>query len=369
MRFPKPWTKKRGKRLLGGSLSGVVGESVFYASLFLFGIFALALMSFRRFGNASRFVSDSISEAVPDAFPGAAAATGEASASGLGFWIVTVLSIAMIAVGGGGMIFRLLSVGASNERRKVFARRAASIEFPSAEANELQALPSVPQGRGVTDSPGVRLAYRLASEGSMAWRTISVAALALLCNAAWFVLLAVVISGFLNGYPRWVLTFLLIPFAGIGIWAFRYFLDALRQTAGVGSTIVEISSHPLHPGRSYDLFVAQAGRLTLRRLRVELICEEETMFRQGTDVRIDRHVALSKILFTERDLSIDPHRPWEQELQLDLPADAMHSFRSAHNAVCWRITVSGDARPWPSFCLNFPVFVHPPVRPQVRRPR
>lgn len=369
MRFPKPWTKKRGKRLLGGALSGVVGESVFYAALLLFGVFALALMLFQRFGNASRFVSDSISEAVPEAFPGAAAATGEASASGLGFWIVTVLSIAMIAVGGGAMLYRLLSVGASNERRKMFASRAASIEFPSADASDSQPLPSVPLGRGVTDSPGVRLAYRLASERSMARRTIAIAALALLWNAAWFVLLAVVVSGFLSGHPRWVLTFLLFPFAGIGVWAFRYFLDALRQTAGVGATIVEISSHPLHPGRSYDLFVSQAGRLSLRRLRVELICEEETMFRQGTDVRIDRHIVLTKILCTDRDLSIDPHRPWEQELAIDLPADAMHSFRSAHNAVCWRITVSGDARPWPSFCLNFPVFVHPPARPQVRRPR
>jgi len=369
MRFPKPWTKKRGKRLLGGTLYGVVGESVFFAALFLVGIFTLALMLFLRFGSASRFVSDSISEAMPDAFPGAAAATGEASSSGLGFWIVTVLSLAMIAVGGGAMFYRLLSVGASDERRKVFARRATSIDFPPAEASDLQSLPSVPQGRGVTDSPGVHLAYRLASEGSMARRTIAVAALALLWNAAWFVLLAVVVSGFLNGQPRWVLGFLLLPFAGIGFWAFKYFLDALKQTAGVGATIVEISSHPLHPGRSYDLFIAQAGRLSLRRLRVELICEEETMFRQGTDVRIDRHVALSKILCTDRDLSIDPHRPWEQELQLDLPADAMHSFRSANNAVCWRITVSGDARPWPSFCLNFPVFVHPPLRFQTPRPR
>jgi hypothetical protein len=368
MRFPKPWTKKRGKRLLGGTLSGVVGESVFYATLFLIGTFSLALMLFRRFVNASRFVSDTISEAVPDAFPGAVAATGEASASGLGFWVVIVLSIAMLSVGGGGILFRLLSVGASDERRKVFANRAA-LEFPSAVASESQPLPSVPLGRGVTDSPGVHLAYRLASEGSMARRATSIAALALLWNAAWFVLLAVVVSGFLSGNPRWVLAFLLLPFAAIGIWAFRYFLDALRQTAGVGATIVEISSHPLHPGRSYDLYVAQSGRLSLRRLRVELICEEETMYRQGTDVRIDRHVAFTKILSTYRDLSIDPHRPWEQELQIDLPADAMHSFRSAHNAVCWRITVSGDARPWPSFCLNFPVFVHPPVRPETRRPR
>ena len=373
MRFPKPWTKKRGKRLLAGTLSGVVGEFVFYAALMLFGVFGLTLMIFQRYGSRLQGISGSIADAVPsgipEAFPGAVAAAGEASASGLGFWIVIVLSIAMIGVGSGAMVFRLMSVGASSERRKNFATRAKAIEFSPGDGSNVAALPSVPQGRGVTESPGVRLAYRLASEGSIVRRAIAVAALALLWNSAWFILLAVVVSGFLSGNPRWVLTFLLFPFAAIGVWAFRYFLDALRQTAGVGATIVEISHHPLHPGQRYDLFVTQSGRLSLRRLRVELICEEETTYRQGTDVRIDRHLALSKILVTDRDLSIDPHRPWEQELQLDMPADAMHSFRSAHNAVCWRITVSGDARPWPSFCLNFPVFVHPPVRFPTRRPR
>ncbi|MGV3483758.1 MAG: hypothetical protein ACO1RT_05015 [Planctomycetaceae bacterium] len=374
MRIPKPWTKKRGKRLAGRTLSGAVGETVFSAALFLAGVFVLALMLFLRLGDASRFVRLTIPPGVPEALTGPASATGEASSSSLGFWIVIVLSVAMIVVGSASTVFHLLKVGASDERRSALASRAKSLrsgsrEFAALELSEGANLPAVPAGRGVTESPGVRLAYRLASEGSMARRALATAALALLWNATWFVLLAVVISGFMSGNPRWVLAFLLIPFAGIGVWAFRYFLDALRQTAGVGATIVEISDHPLYPGKSYDLFVAQAGRLSLRRLRVELICEEETTFRQGTDVRIDRHIALTKIIYTDRDLTIDPHRPWEQELQLDLPADAMHSFRSAHNAVCWRITVSGDARPWPSFCLNFPVYVHPPVRLPTSRPR
>ena len=105
------------------------------------------------------------------------------------------------------------------------------------------------------------------------------------------------------------------------------------------------------------------------RLRVELVCEEETTYRQGTDLRIDRHQAYTQILHTQRDLSIDPYAPWEQELAVKLPADAMHSFQSAHNAVCWKITVSGDARPWPSFCQSFPVVVHPPAGPPMRLPR
>ncbi len=361
MRLPKPWTKKRGGRLLGGAFSGAIGEAILLAGLFLLGVFTSALMLFQRFAADSLTGTAVLPEGI---------VSGEASSSTLGFWIVIVLSVAMLAVGGGGLIYRLLRIGASDERRSAMATRAGSIELIGPASSEMVPFPSVPQGRGLTDSPGVHQAYRLASEGASRARTVAASAtLSLLWNATWFVLLAVVVSGFLTDRPRWVLTFLLLPFAAIGWWSFRYFLETLKKTAGVGATIVEISDHPLQPGHQYTLFVSQAGKLNLRRLRVELVCEEETTYRQGTDLRIDRHQAYAQILHTQRDLSIDPYHPWEQELAVTLPAGAMHSFQSAHNAVCWKITVSGDARPWPSFCQNFPVVVHPPAAPSIRLPR
>lgn len=361
MRLPKPWTKKRGSRLLSGTFSGVIGETMLLAGLFLLGVFTFALMLFQRFASQSPAGQAVITSGI---------VSDEASASALGFWIVIVLALAMITLGAAGLVYRLARIGASDERRSAFAGRAGAIELMRPGSDEFECLPTVPFGRGVTDSPGVFQAYRLASDGSSDYRLVAAsAALALLWNAVWFVLLAVVVNGFLHDRPRWVLTFLLFPFAAIGWWAFRYFVDSLKKTAGLGSTIVEISDHPLQPGREYTLYASQAGKLNLRRLRVELVCEEETTYRQGTDVRIDRHRAYTQILHTQRDLTIDPYRPWSQELAFTLPADAMHSFQSAHNAVCWKITVSGEARPWPSFCRNFPVVVHPPGGPQKRVPR
>lgn len=366
MRLPKPWTKKRGSRLLGGAFPGAIGEAMLLAGLFLLGVFSSALMLFQRFAAASLGASG-----VTDRFM-----SDEASSSTLGFWIVMVLSLAMLAIGGGGIAYRLIRMGASDERRLAMAGRGVVgerdfVNEPSRPSgSDLVPMPTVPQGRGLTDSPGVHQAYRLASNGSNRATVVTASAsLALLWNATWFVLLAVVVSGFLNDRPRWVLTFLLFPFAAIGWWAFRYFLESLKKNAGVGPTIVEISDHPLEPGEPYTLFVSQAGKLDLRRLRVELVCDEESTYRQGTDLRIDRHRAYSHILHTQRDLTIDPHHPWEQELDFELPANAMHSFQSAHNAVCWKITVSGDARPWPSFCQSFPVVVHPPAGPPIRHPR
>lgn len=362
MRLPKPWTKKRGGRLLGGgNFSGAIGEAMLLFACFLTGVFTLALLFFRRFASESLRESTRLPEGL---------ISEEAFSSSLGFWIVLVLGSSLLVIGGGGLAYRLVHIGASDERRSVMASRAAAMTPKRPADTDWGTLPNVPPTRGLTESPGVVETYRLASEGSPRARTVAASAcLALLWNAAWFVLLAVVISGFAHQSPRWVLGFLLFPFAGIGWWSFQNFVENLKRTAGLGGTIVEISDHPLQPGCQYTLFVRQAGRLNLRRLRIELVCDEESSYRQGTDLRIDHHRAYNQILHTERDLAIDPHRPWERQFEFTLPADAMHSFRSSHNAVCWKITVSGEARPWPSFCQSFPVVVYPPAGPPIRHPR
>ena len=276
--------------------------------------------------------------------------------------------MAAISTGGVGFVLRLMQVGASSERRSALADRAGSIEMIGPTSEDVPLLPSVPRGRSLTDSPGERLTYRLAPEtanGGVA----GPATLALLWNSVWFVLLAVVVSGFWGDHPRWILAGLLVPFAAIGYWSFRYFLSQLRQHIGVGPTIVEISNHPLFPGEQYRLFVAQMGRLKLKRLTVQLTCEEETFYRQGTDVRVETCEAFHQVLLKERDIVVDPQAPWEQQLRLDLPENVMHSFVGTHNAIRWKIVVRGESQPWPSFCRSFPVVVHPPGSPLKRSPR
>ncbi|MCH5375291.1 MAG: hypothetical protein JJ992_15070, partial [Planctomycetes bacterium] len=300
-RFPTPWSKKRGKRSLGNPFAGVAGEVAFYVFVFLLGVFGLSLVLI------SRLAPQRVPQQVPP----------EALSSDLSTWVMGIVSLAAIVTGAVSLIFRLMRVGASNERRSAFATRAGSIEMIGPTSEDLPRLPSVPRGRGITESPGERLTYRLAME-SREGGIAGPATLALLWNAAWFILLAVVVSGFWIGRPRWILAGMLIPFALIGNWSFRFFITQLRQHIGVGPTIVEISDHPLQPGGHYRLFVAQTGRLKLKRLTVQLACEEETFYRQGTDVRVERHQAFSQIIYRGRDVEVDPKAPWEQQLALDL---------------------------------------------------
>src|SRR6056297_1518101 len=354
--FPRPWSKKRGQRMLGSGLTGVAGEAAFYTLLFLIGVFTLSLLLINRFAPAS----------VPRV-------PSEAFSTGLSTWIIGVLSVASMLTGAGRLMFRLMRVGASSERRSAFATRAGAFERSAIDligpaSQDIAKLPSIPRVRSMTDSPGERLTYRLAVETPESG-IAGPATLALLWNAVWFVLLAVVVSGFWYGRPRWILTGLLVPFAVIGVWSFRFFLAQLRQFVGVGSTIVEISNHPLYPGEQYQIYVAQMGRLKLRRLVVQLTCEEETFYRQGTDVRVDRNEAFTQVLCKHRDVVVDPQVPWEQQLSLQMPGNVMHSFVGMHNAIRWKVVVLGESRPWPSFCRSFPVVVHPPGLPPKHNPR
>ncbi|MGB7324965.1 MAG: hypothetical protein WBD31_08830 [Rubripirellula sp.] len=354
--IPTPWSKKRGERRLSNDASGVAGEAVFYMLLFLIGVFGLTLVLINRF--APKSVVN-----VPT----------EAFSTSLSTWIFGILSLASMLTGIGGLIFRLMRFGASSERRSnIFTRTKAlekgAIDLIGPSPGDATKLPSVPGVRSMNDSPGERLTYRLSSETPESG-VIGPATLALLWNTVWFVLLAVVVSGFWYGRPRWIVATLLIPFAVIGVWAIKYFLAQLRQNAGVGSTIVEISHNPLVPGDKLDVYVSQMGRLKLKRLSVHLTCEEETFYRQGTDVRVDRHESFTQVLCKESEVRVDPMAPWEQQLAVELPAGVMHSFVGTHNAIRWKIVVRGESRPWPSFCRSFPVVVHPPGLPVKRSPR
>ncbi|MEO1615124.1 MAG: hypothetical protein AAFV88_04690 [Planctomycetota bacterium] len=364
-RFPRPWSKKRGKRFIGTELRSLLWETAFYSGVFLTGIFVLSLVLLSSLASWGQLapLGDLTTLPVGDVTP------EELESGGLGIWIFGAVGIIAVLSGSGGLLYRLLHVGASSERRSALAKRASSIEVIVPNTEAIERMPSVPSGSALMDSPGERLTYRLAAKKKVGGEWVGPALLAFLWNSVWFVLLAVVVLGFWYAKPRYILAGLLLPFGAIGYWSFRYFLSQLRKSAGIGPTIVEISDHPLVPGRKYRVFVSQWGRLRLRRLHVRAVCEEETVYRQGTDVRVERCEVFTQELCAARDVRVDPRGPWEQQFTVDLPANVMHSFVGENNAIRWKIVVSGETRPWPSFCRNFPVVVHPPGLPMRRSPR
>jgi hypothetical protein len=128
----------------------------------------------------------------------------------------------------------------------------------------------------------------------------------------------------------------------------------------VGPTGVELSSHPIRPGEPFELLLNQAGPLRLRRLWVQLICEEEVSYRQGTDTRTEKKCVWRQVVFDAADLEVarDASLAWRG--QAELSAGAMHSFRAPHNGVRWKVLVHGEPAGLPKYERDFPVVVAPP---------
>ena len=129
----------------------------------------------------------------------------------------------------------------------------------------------------------MRLAHRLPIDASTGWVSFTMAAVCL----AWLVAMFVVQVFNLHreGQPNWLLTWLMVPFVLAGVWTLIALGRQVLLNIAVGTTRVEVSQHPFYPGGTFHGFVSQTGRLHVRWLQVQLVCEEQAIYQQGTDTR------------------------------------------------------------------------------------
>ncbi len=336
-RWIRLFEKKRGERRTGSSFLGRIGETAFFGALFLLGAVVLSNVVFQEVMH-----------------PSAAPRT-----IGLGFWLMILVLSSFVLIGGGGVLWAVFHSRTSVERRSAIAKKASNIDILSDAVPMPRDYPTLPTDANLTNSPGMVLAYRLPTVESTIWGMFASAVFCLAWNGMSAVLAVYATHSWTSGRPEWFLSFLLLPFFLVGGWAVYYFLHQLVIHTGMGPTIVEISSHPLFPGGRYELLLSLAGNLRLKSMELHLVCEEEATFHQGTDVRHETRAVFRLQLFRQSNFRIEPGMPYEQPLEFSIPAEAMHSFQSSHNAVNWKLVVSGVAEGWPGFQRSFPIIVYP----------
>ena len=276
-------------------------------------------------------------------------------------WALTLLLPgALLAFGGAGLWRSLARWGKSEERRA--ARKATR---PRAGGHAAAAVPpGVPACDDMVNSPGTVLRFRLPLESPENWTLLGFGLFAVLWNVVLILLAINAGLDLLGGRTDWLLLAVLVPFAVVGAAGIAVFARALLLATAVGPTQLEISDHPLRPGGTYDLILAQGGSGTFRELALTLELEEQATFRQGTDTRTERMVVWRAPLGSWQGVQVSPGTRFEAGATLSLPAVAMHSFVSEHNAVSWRVVVRGQPARWPAFTRSFPVIVFPAAAPE-----
>ena len=342
------WGKKRGSRMSGWWVVGRVSEATFFGVLLLLGIVSLTtVVTWQVFWPESNILR-----------------------VGFGFWLMVIASSSFIVIGLTGFSLKVIGTLASPERRNVLVAQAKRDHRRRAQGASDVAEGCLPSVQPLTDSPGVKLAYRLVDRSGDRLPLVLSALFSVAWNSLVAVLLVIAVQNWLSGTPIWFLNCLLVLFGGVSFFATRWFFRLFRKHAGIGPTAVEISDLPLLPGKTYQVYLCQYGRTEFKRLSIKLAGFEEAIYEQGTDIRTER-TQFASYLAEPIDppatdgpiltgLKAEPEQPLELLCQIRVPTDIMHSFHGMHNSIRWKIVVEGEVPKWPVFCRSFPVVVYPP---------
>jgi hypothetical protein len=279
---------------------------------------------------------------------------------GYNAWMYLLLLVpaSFIAIGGGGLIYTAWHWGASAERRASLSKQAAKLDVLREKTGGTP-LPNVPSPVDAHSSEGTRLAYRLPIATTPGWQLFVIFIMCLFWNGITSVFVVLAVQSHLRGRPEWFLTLFIIPFVLVGLGLIYFLLRELLITTGIGPTRLECSHYPLEPGQECELLLIQAGRLSMNSLIVELACDEQVSYRQGTDTRTETKRVFSQNLFRHEGFAIDPAAPFEHQWSLVIPELAMHSFKSPNHEVKWKLVVEGDVANWPNFRREYPLIVVP----------
>jgi len=94
-------------------------------------------------------------------------------------------------------------------------------------------------------------------------------------------------------------------------------------------------------------------------LEILLVAEEKATYRQGTDTRTETQRVHEQQVFYQEAFAIRRGLPFEKQGTIEIPSEAMHSFRSEHNEVIWKLLVLGNMKRWPDYERSFHVVVYP----------
>ncbi len=219
---PRLFVKKRGTRRTGARWAGELAEGLLCVGSMAAGAFGLYWLINH---------------------------VGSAKGAGWWPWFAMVIPIALFIYGAVDLVALVWQSIASTERRAAAVRKATGWELPGIDSRPNHpALPSVPAIDAVTDSPGIRLAYRLPIDAASGWVSFTMAAVCLAWNTLVAVFVVQVIQMHRAGEPNWLLTWLMVPFVLGGVWTLVELGRQVLLNIAVGTTRVEISQHPFSSG-------------------------------------------------------------------------------------------------------------------------
>lgn len=118
--------------------------------------------------------------------------------------------------------------------------------------------------------------------------------------------------------------------------------------------ILALSQRNIYPGTEFEVsWIFKGNAQSIRKWTLTLIGKEKVSYRQGTSTRTEESPFYEKVILETQDPNIIA-KGFEL---VQLPADAMHSFKSSNNEILWLVQTHGDVAWWPDVDDAFPIRV------------
>ena len=261
-------------------------------------------------------------------------------------WLFLVVPVSLVVFGLSGLIWQARRRGISRE--KLVKPQGHKARYPT-----------VPTVMEINESPGTELAFRLPIVVSPIIQNGVGVILALLWNAvSWSTFLYVLSVRADNLDLGLALLFGLI-FCGAGLVCLGWFSWRLISILRTGTTILEISDHPIVPDRKYRIALRQNGGLFARRYRIDVVCDEVARFRQGTDTLTNQKEVFRLPLFERTDFLIPSGETFREDFFMKIPFGAMHSLSTEFNQILWKVVIEIKMKKTGTITRESPLVVMP----------
>ncbi len=223
-------------------------------------------------------------------------------------WFFLLLSISLVVLGSIGFALSFRLEALSEERRRA-PKLAASALQSFAGIQKSTDWPTVPDVRIVNESPGTHLVYRLPLNNQPIFPLVGIAVTA----GVWIIVAGVILSQPFtqvntlvdvfadmfteNTWPDLAMDLgFRVLFFGMGIFLAIWVIRQLLLTFRLAPTLLEISDHPIYPGRRYRILLQHTGTLKFHKLSVDLVSEEIARFRHVIFKRRDAYPVAFNII-------------------------------------------------------------------------
>jgi len=101
------------------------------------------------------------------------------------------------------------------------------------------------------------------------------------------------------------------------------------------------------------------GFLPVNKFTMTLLCREWVRYRQGTDTKTDTRTVHEVTTVLLEPGGQQQSAPLSAEAEIEILADAMHSFEAADNKIEWLVKITLDVPNWPNTDTEFKLSVVP----------